>query len=65
MNYTTHYNLNKPEPAEQYNITHWNQNSDTVDTALYNEVERATSAEGTFSFCSKRRYWYGNNSNCT
>lgn len=49
MNYTTHYNLNKPEPAEQYNINHWNQNSDTVDTALYNEVERATSAEGTLT----------------
>lgn len=47
MNYTRYYNLNKPEPAEQYNINHWNQNSDTIDTALHDENVRATNAENT------------------
>ena len=49
MNYTRYYNLNKPEPAEQYNINHWNQNSDTIDTALHDENVRATNAENTLT----------------
>ena len=54
MNYTTHYNLNKPEKADQYNIERWNDNSDSIDTALNGlqtqinaEVARATEQEET------------------
>lgn len=39
MNYTTNLNLNKPEPAEQYNIQDWNDNSDIIDSAIQNEID--------------------------
>ena len=45
MNYTEHLELNKPERAEQFNIDHWNDNSDKIDSAIYNEVTRATGVE--------------------
>ena len=34
MNYTENYNLNKPEKSEQYNVEHWTNNMDIIDTAL-------------------------------
>lgn len=46
MNHSTHYNLNKPERGDQYDVAHWNENSDIIDTALYNENARAVQAEG-------------------
>ena len=49
MNYTTNYGLNKPESVDQYNINHWNENSDILDTALHNEVVRATQAHSEIS----------------
>lgn len=45
MNYSEHLNLKKPEKAEQYNIEHWNDNSDLIDAAIHNEITRAENAE--------------------
>ena len=43
MQYTTNYNLNKPQAADQFNIEHWNQNTDTIDSQMHtNEVGIAT-----------------------
>ena len=33
MEYTNHYNLNKPELSEQYNLSHWNDNMTAIDNA--------------------------------
>lgn len=45
MNYSTNYNLNKPERSEQFNIDHWNNNTDTIDTQMHtNEVNIAQNA---------------------
>lgn len=39
MNYSTNYNLNKPERSEQFNIDHWNNNTDAIDSQMHtNEV---------------------------
>ena len=38
MNYTPNLNLNKPEKAEQYNIDHWNDNSDIIDNYANTET---------------------------
>lgn len=35
MNYTPHYELNKPELAEQFNLADWNENSDKIDTQMF------------------------------
>lgn len=43
MNYTTNLNLNKPEKAEQFNIDHWNDNMDTIDSAVQGEIDTRTS----------------------
>ena len=43
MNYTTNLNLNKPEKAEQFNIDHWNDNMDTIDTAVQGEIDTRAS----------------------
>ena len=34
MNYSTNYNLNKPERNEQFNLDDWNNNTDAIDTAM-------------------------------
>ena len=34
MNYSINYNLNKPERNEQFNLDHWNENTDAIDTAM-------------------------------
>ena len=53
MNYTTNYNLNKPERSEQFNIDHWNDNSDTIDTQMHtNAVNIATNASDISSIVS-------------
>ena len=39
MKATEHYNLNKPETSDQYNIEHFNSNADTIDTLIFNEVK--------------------------
>ena len=52
MQHSTNYNMNKPERADQYNIDHWNDNTNIVDTelkrnadAIITETERASNAE--------------------
>ena len=35
MKYTTHYNLNKPEGPDLFNVEHFNENSTTIDNALF------------------------------
>jgi len=52
MKYSTNYNMNKPELNEQYRLSHWNENTDIIDTELKRnadnistETTRATSAE--------------------
>lgn len=54
MNYTPNYNLKKPEPAEQYNLADWNDNTNLIDTTMHElqeqitaEVNRATEQENT------------------
>lgn len=47
MRNTEYYHLNKPESGDQYNISHFNDNSDIIDTALHNEEVRATGVEST------------------
>ena len=48
MQYSTNYNMNKPELAEQYRLTHWNENTDIIDGAMQairsgtDEVMKAT-----------------------
>ena len=48
MQYSTNYNMNKPELAEQYRLSHWNENTDIIDSAMQairsgtDEVMRAT-----------------------
>lgn len=48
MQYSTNYNMNKPELAEQYRLSHWNENTDIIDGALQairsgaDEVMKAT-----------------------
>ena len=52
MKYSTNFNMNKPELAEQYRLSHWNDNTDIIDTELKrnadnisNETTRASNAE--------------------
>ena len=43
MNYSAYYQLKKPERYEQFNIDHWNGNTDTIDTRMHtNQVNIAT-----------------------
>ena len=45
MNYSTNYNLNKPERSEQFNLDHWNNNTDVIDTQMHiNKVNIAQNA---------------------
>ncbi len=34
MQYSSNYHMNKPELAEQYRLSHWNENTDTIDSNL-------------------------------
>ena len=34
MQYSTNYNMNKPERNDQYNLDHWNENTDIIDSEL-------------------------------
>ena len=45
MNYTTKLHLNKPEKAEQYNLDHWNDNSDIIDAYATQETTERQEAD--------------------
>lgn len=34
MQYSTNYNMNKPELTEQYRLSHWNENTDIIDSNM-------------------------------
>ena len=34
MQYSTNFNMNKPELNEQYRLNHWNENTDIIDTEM-------------------------------
>ena len=38
MNYTTHYNLNKPQTGERALVANLNNNADTLDSVLYQHI---------------------------
>lgn len=48
MQYSTNFNMNKPELNEQYRLSHWNDNTDIIDTEMQairsgtDEVMKAT-----------------------
>ena len=35
MNYSTNLGLNLPELADQYDVDHWNDNMEAIDTAVH------------------------------
>lgn len=43
MQYSTNYNMNKPELNEQYRLSHWNDNTDVIDTELKRNADNITS----------------------
>ena len=45
MQYTPNLNLNKPGPSDQYNIQHFNDNFDTLDSHVHSLEESAGSIE--------------------
>lgn len=38
MKYTKNFNLNKPDISDQYNIEHFNDNADSIDSAIQKEI---------------------------
>ena len=34
MQYSTNFNMNKPELSEQYRLSHWNENTDIIDAEM-------------------------------
>jgi hypothetical protein len=45
VQYTTHYNLNKPDPNDTYNKANDNSNMDAIDTQMYNNAQVAAAAQ--------------------
>lgn len=46
MRHSVHFNMNKPEYSEQYDLAHWNENTDIMDSALYDEQVARIRADG-------------------
>ena len=42
MQYSTNFNLNKPELNEQYRLSHWNENTDIIDAELKKIIDGIT-----------------------
>lgn len=49
MNTTTHYNLNKPEINDYYDVDNFNDNADIIDANLYTAVRRSEQAVRPFA----------------
>lgn len=47
MQKTTHYNLNKPDVTDFYNIEHFNTNADMLDEVLHGHTEDIIGLAGT------------------
>ena len=67
MKYSTNYNMNKPELSEQYRLSHWNENTDIIDSAMQairsgtDEVMRATLLN--FCYPVGSLYWSSKSTN--
>lgn len=42
MNYSENLQLNMPEPADQFNLEHWNENTQKLDETIHNEIQTRT-----------------------
>ena len=67
MQYSTNFNLNKPERADQYNLDHWNGNTDIIDgelNALQN-ITDSTFKTALLNFCYPvgSLYWSSKSTN--
>ena len=53
MQYSKNLNMNKPERADQYNLDHWNDNTDILDSAIQNikTLNDATLKTALLNFC--------------
>lgn len=49
MQYSTNFNMNKPELNEQYRLEHWNKNTDIIDSAIQAEIDTRTSQVNTLT----------------
>ena len=67
MQYSTNYNMNKPELSEQYRLSHWNENTDIIDSAMQairsgtDEVMKATLLN--FCYPIGSLYWSSKSTN--
>ena len=67
MQYSTNYNMNKPELSEQYRLSHWNENTDIIDSAMQaissgtDEVMKATLLN--FCYPVGSLYWSSKSTN--
>ena len=39
MNYSENLQLNMPEPSDQFNLEHWNENTQKLDETIHNEIQ--------------------------
>lgn len=67
MQYSENYHMNKPELADQYNLSHWNENTDTIDSAMQDirSGMDATMKATLLNFCYPigSIYWSSNSTN--
>ena len=42
MNYSENLQLNMPEPSDQFNLEHWNENTQKLDETIHNEIQTRT-----------------------
>ena len=49
MNYSENLQLNMPEPAEQFNLEHWNENTQKLDETIHNEIQTRSHESEQFS----------------
>lgn len=67
MQYSTNFNLNKPERADQYNLDHWNGNTDIIDTELnaLQNITNSTFKTALLNFCYPvgSLYWSSKSTN--
>ena len=67
MQYSTNFNMNKPELNEQYRLNHWNDNTDIIDTEMQairsgtDEVMKATLLN--FCYPIGSLYWSSKSTN--
>ena len=67
MQYSTNFNMNKPELNEQYRLSHWNDNTDIIDTEMQairsgtDEVMKATLLN--FCYPVGSLYWSSKSTN--